>query len=167
VPNARIVLCAGLLMGLAAAVTGCERALAPRRNPLAELRLRARGELGNFNGRVLTRDTAVTCWRSQRGVPGVRVELGLWDGSPAFYRDTVRGTPPSDLADPRFHLIDSTSTAEDGRFRFVGLPRDLPYAVRIIPPRGSPWKSAYGVSMYGIPREGEMRDFPMLCVEPR
>lgn len=149
------------------ATQACDRALAPRRNRLSDLRQQATDGLGTFYGRVRVLDPTQPCWKATRTVAGVRVEVGLWDGSPAFYRDTVTRAVPTTLDEPRFQLITSTVTDNDGRFQFVDLPRKLGYAMRVVPSRDSPWRIAYGDTMYGIPNGGDLPDFPTLCVPAR
>ena len=176
-----------LLIGcLAATALGCERVLAPQRSTIGDLRRHATSGVGQFEGRVRGRDALLPCWRSTHLVPGARVDVGLWDGIPAFYRDTVTHQPPTAANDPRFHLLSSTITDADGRFRFDSMPRGVPYAMRVIPPDGAPWKVAYGESMYGVPSDetlkyfraererskangiiGSNGDFPILCVPAR
>ncbi len=113
------------------------------------------------------------------------MEVGLWDGSPAFYRDTLTHQPPTAPNDPRFQLLSATVTDAEGRFRFDSMPRGVAYAMRVIPPNGSPWKVGYGESMYGVPNDatieafraqrewdttnviGTHGDFPILCVSAR
>jgi hypothetical protein len=65
------------------------------------------------------------------------------------------------------------------------MPRGAAYALRVIPPDGSPWKVGYGESMYGMPSDATLEffraerekskpnaigftgDFPILCVPAR
>jgi hypothetical protein len=157
-PRIAVTVCA------AVAALSCERALGPRRTRLSDLRQHATGGLGTFYGRVLALDPSRPCWQATQPVAGITVEVGLWDGSPAFYRDTVTHEPPSRFDDPRFLVITSAVSDHEGRFQVVDLPRGLGYAFRAIPPRSSPWKGAYGVSMFGIPNGADLRDFPRLCV---
>jgi len=175
-----------LLVGsMALAALACERVLVPQRSTIGDLRLRATAGFGSFVGRVRERDPLVACWRATRVVPGARVEIGLWDGSPAFYRDTLTGQPPTSANDPRFQPLSSTVTDAAGRFRIDSMPRGVAYALRVIPPEGSPWKVGYGESMYGVPSDatleafrverernkrnviGSNGDFPILCVPAR
>jgi hypothetical protein len=156
------------VIGLAAVATlACDPALEPRRNRLSELRQQATAGLGTFYGRVRERDPSQPCRRAPRTVAGIGVEVGTWDGSPSFYRDTVTHAAPNTLDDPRFQPIVSTTTDSEGRFQFVDLPRNLGYAFRVIPPRDSPWRVAYGETMYGIANGGDRPDFPTLCVPAR
>jgi hypothetical protein len=163
----------------------CERALAPQRSTIGDLRRRATTGVGPFVGRVRERDPLLPCWRATRAVPGARVEIGLWDGIPAFYRDTLMHQPPTAPNDPRFQLLSSTITDGDGRFRIDSMPRGVAYAMRVIPPDGSPWTVGYGESMYGVPNDATLEafraerertkgkafgpngDFPILCVPSR
>jgi hypothetical protein len=174
-----------LLAGCVAVVAlACERALVPQRSAIGDLRRQATDGAGPFIGRVRVRDGPLPCWRSKSVAPGVRVDVGLWDGSPAFYRDTLTRQPPTAPNDPRFQLLASTTTDADGRFRFDSMPRRVAYAMRVIPPKGSPWSVGYGESMYGVPSEktveffqaareaknapgGFNGDFPILCVAVR
>lgn len=149
------------------AALACERILAPQHTALGDLRLRATAGLGPFIGRVQKRDSLGRCWRTPPVVAGVRVEVGLWDGSPAFYRDTLTGQPPSVPDDPRFHRLAYTITDAEGRFRFDNMPRQVAYAMRVIPPKGAARGVGYGDTMYGIPTGGDLEDFPTLCVPPR
>ncbi len=137
----------------------CERSLGPRRSRVAELRQLAAAGVGSFTGRVRALDPSQPCWRSPTGLAGIRVEVGLWDGNPAFYRDTVTKEVPATLEEPRFEVIAYAVTDSDGRFRFDGLPRRVPFAFRAIPPSGSAWRLAYGVSLFGIPTEGDHPEF--------
>jgi hypothetical protein len=176
-----------LLAGcVALSASGCERVLAPQRTAIGDLRRHATAGFGQFVGRVRARDAVLPCWRSTRVVPGARVDVGLWDGSPAFYRDTLTHRPPTAANDPRFQLLSSTITDAEGRFQFDSIPRGVSYAIRVIPPDGSPWTVGYGESMYGVPSDatleyfraerersrakgiaGSNGDFPILCVPPR
>lgn len=80
----------------------------------------------------------------------VRVDLGLWHASPATYRDTVTGAPPSTIGEPRFEVIASSTTDAVGRFTFEHLPRRMPFALRAIPADSSPYHIGYGVSLFGL-----------------
>jgi len=164
---------------------GCERVLAPQRSSIGDLRRHATSGFGQFAGRVRERDALVNCEHATRVVPGARVDVGMWDGSPAFYRDTLTHQPPTAANDPRFQLLSSTITDAYGRFQFDSMPRGVPYALRVIPPDGSPWQVGYGESMYGVPSDetlaffraererskpnavGFTGDFPTLCVPAR
>ena len=149
------------------AALGCERLVAPQHTALGDLRLQAgKAGLGPFIGRVRERDSLGRCWRAPPVVAGVRVEVGLWDGSPAFYRDTLTGQAPTVPDDPRFQLLAHTITDAEGRFRFDNMPRRVAYAMRVIPPKGAPWDVGYGDTMFGIPNV-DMEDFPTLCVPLR
>jgi hypothetical protein len=97
----------------------------------------------------------------------MRVEVGLWDGSPAFYRDSLTHQPPSAPDDPRFHLLAYTITDADGRFWLRDMPRRVAYAMRVIPAKESPWNVGYGDSMFGVPTGADLADFPTLCVAQR
>lgn len=155
-------------VGFAALATlACDRALEPRRNRLSDLRQQATAGLGTFYGRVRALDPSQPCWKAPRTLAGIRVEVGLWDGSPSFYRDTLTHAVPTTLDEPRFQPITWTMTDSEGRFQFVDLPRRLGYAMRAIPPRDSPWRVAYGETMYGIPEGKDLTDFPTLCVPAR
>ena len=154
----------GAVLCLVAGALACERAIAPRRNRLADLRSEASSGLGNFFGRVVVWDETTACYKPTVGVPGVTVELGLWDGIPAFYRDTITKVVPTTLAEPRFQFLSSTTTDNEGRFSFVDVPRGFSYAVRVVPPRNSPWKVAYGQTLYGPPSGRDVRDFPSVCL---
>jgi hypothetical protein len=151
-----------LLGGGLTAALGCERVLAPQHSALGDLRRQATGT-GSFTGRVRKRDSLDRCLRAPPVVPGVRVEVGLWDGSPAYYRDTLTGQPPSDPGDSRFHVLAQTITDAEGRFRFDSMPKRVAYAMRVIPPKGAAWKVGYGDTMYGI-GNAVFDDFPTLCV---
>jgi len=148
-------------------VFACDRTLAPRRNRLAELRQQATSGFGVFYGRVRALDSTQSCWKSPQTLAGIRVEVGLWDGSPAFYRDTITHAAPTNLEDPRFELITATTTDGEGRFAFLEMPRGVPYAMRAIPPRNAPWRAAYGETMYGPPTGKDLPDFPTLCLKPK
>ena len=154
----------GLALVLAVA---CERALAPRRNRLNELRQEATESFGVFHGRVRAFDSTQSCWNAPRTLAGIRVELGLWDGSPSFYRDTITRAVPTSIDEPRFQIIATATTDAEGRFSFLDVPRQVGYAMRAVPPRDAPWKVAYGETMYGPPRGKDLPDFPTLCVKPR
>jgi hypothetical protein len=174
-----------LVAFMALTALACERVLVPQHSAIGDLRRRATAGVGPFVGRVRERDPLVACWRATRVVPAARVEIGLWDGSPAFYRDTLTGRPPTSPNDPRFQLLSSTITDAAGRFRIDSMPRRVAYAFRVIPPKGSPWNVGYGESMYGMPNEatleafrvqrerskangvGSNGDFPILCVPAR
>ena len=157
-----------LMMGCTtSAAVACERILAPQHSALGDLRRQATAGVGPFIGRVRERDSLGRCLRATRAVPGARVEVGLWDGSPAFYRDTLTHEPPASPDDPRFQLLAHTITDAEGRFRFDNMPRRVAYAMRVIPPRGTPWGVGYGESMYGVPNGADLEDFPTLCVRPR
>lgn len=155
-----------VLLGCAAAAAlACDRVMAPQRHPRTELRRQATAGLGALTGRVRTLDSAGRCWwRTAPVVPGVRVEVGLWDGSPAFYRDTITGRAPTSLDDHRFQVLAHTVTDAEGRFRFDSLPRQVAYATRVIAPEGSFRGVAYGETMFGVPEGGSLEDFPTLCV---
>jgi hypothetical protein len=156
------------VLGLALLALGaCDRAVAPRRNRLTELRQEATKGVGVFYGRVRAFDSTQSCWNAPRVVAGIRVEVGLWEGSPAFYRDTVTHAPPTNPNDPRFQPIATTTTDGEGRFTFLEMPRGIPYAMRAIPSRDSPWRVTYGETMYGPPNGKDLQDFPILCVKPR
>ena len=157
----------GVIGCAALAALTCDRALGPRRNRLSDLRQHATAGLGTFYGRVRALDPLQPCWKSTLPLADLVVEVGLWDGSPSFYRDTLTHAVPSSLDEPRFQTITSTVTDSDGRFQFVDLPRNLGYAMRVIPPRDSPWRIAYGETMYGIPNGADLPDFPTLCVPAR
>ena len=156
-----------VIVFLALATHACDRAVAPRRNRLSDLRQQATAGLGTFYGRVRALDPALPCWKAPLTVAGVQVEVGLWDGSPAYYRDTLTHAVPSSLDEPRFEAIAWSVTDSDGRFRFVDLPRAMGYAMRVIPPTGSQWRVSYGETMYGIPEGADLADFPTLCVRAR
>jgi hypothetical protein len=171
--------------GVVLAANACERVLAPQQSAIGDLRRQARKGVGPFVGRVRARDAQLPCWRSPRVVPGARVEIGLWGGSPAFYRDTVSRRPQTMAKDPRFQILASSVTDAEGRFRFDSMPRGVAYAMRVIPPDGSPWSVGYGESLYGVPSDetiaafeaqrersrkqpgGTNGDFPILCLLPR
>jgi hypothetical protein len=152
--------------GVMLVTLACDRALAPRRNRLAELRQQATAGLGVFHGRIRAFDPTQPCWKAPRTLGGIRVEVGLWDGSPAFYRDTITRAVPTELDDPRFEVIATTITDSEGRFSFLEMPRGVPYAMRAIPPSGAPWQLAYGESMYGPPTGKDLPDFPTICLKP-
>ena len=175
-----------LLVGCVALIApSCERVLAPQRSTIGDLRRQATTGVGPFVGRARAREALLPCWRSAHVVQGARVEVGLWDGSPAFYRDTLTHQPPTAANDPRFQLLSSTITDADGRFRFDSMPRGVAYAMRVIPPKESPWSVGYGESMYGVPSDATLEafraererskanvvgtngDFPILCVPAR
>lgn len=99
-------------------------------------------------------------------VAGVRVEAGLWDGSPAFYRDALTGQAPSAPDDARFRFLAHTITDAQGRFRFDNMPRKVAYAIRVILPKGVPRAVSYGETMFGIPR-GDIEAFPTIRVPTR
>jgi len=82
----------------------CDRAIAPRRNRLTELRQEATSGFGVFYGRVRAFDPTQSCWKTGRNLGGIRVEVGLWAERSAFYRDTITHTPPTNLEDSRFEL---------------------------------------------------------------
>jgi len=145
----------------------CARPVAPRRHPRSKLRHAATETPGVFYGRVRAFDATQPCWNAPQTLGGIRVEVGLWDGSPSFYRDTITREVPTELDEPRFEVIATTITDAKGRFTFLDMPRHVPYAVRAIPPRDSPWKVAYGESMYGPPRGKDLPDFPTLCLKAR
>jgi hypothetical protein len=151
-----------MLTGLA-----CERAISPTRNRLTDLRLEATKGFGVFYGRVRVLDANEGCHQSARTAPGITVELGLWDGIPAFYRDTITRQVPSTLNEPRFQLLATTTSDGEGKFAFLEVPRGYAYAVRVVPPRNSPWKPGYGGSLYGPPTGKDLQDFPVVCVEER
>jgi hypothetical protein len=145
----------------------CEHVLAPQHSALGDLRRQSTAGVGPFSGRVRERDSLNRCWRVTPGLPDMRVEVGLWDGSPAFYRDSLTHQPPSALGDPRFHLLAYTTTDADGRFWFRDMPRRVAYAMRVVPPKGSSWNVGYGDSMFGVPNGADLADFPTLCVAQR
>ena len=149
------------------AALACERALAPQHSALGDLRRGATAGLGPFIGRVRERDAAGRCWRADSVVAGARVEVGLWGGSPAFYRDSLTHQAPSALDDPRFRLLAYTISDAEGRFRFDNMPRRVAYAMRVIPPKGAPWGTSYGETMFGVPNGADLEDFPTLCVSLR
>lgn len=149
------------------AVLACERILAPQHNALGDLRRQATAGAGPFIGRVRERDSLNRCWNTAPVVAGVRVEVGLWDGSPAFYRDTLTGQAPSAPDDPRFQFLAHTVTDAAGRFRFDNMPRKVAYAMRVILPKGAPRSVSYGETMFGIPTSKDFEDFPTLCVPIR
>jgi hypothetical protein len=74
----------------------CDRAVAPRRNRLTELRQAATAGFGVFYGRVRAFDPSQSCWKAPQTLAGIRVEVG----SPAFYRDTLTQAVPTSLAEP-------------------------------------------------------------------
>ena len=155
-------------MGCAAiAALACERFLAPQHTALADLRRQATAGSGPFIGRVRQRDSLGRCWRATPVVAGVRVEVGLWDGGPALYRDSVTHQPPTAPDDPRFQLLAHTISDAEGRFRFDNMPRRIAYAMRVIPPKGTAWVVGYGDSMFGVPSGRDLADFPTLCVSVR
>src|SRR5262245_23648660 len=121
------------------AVFACERVLVPQHSALGDLRRQATEGTGPFIGRVRERDSLGRCWRATRVVAGVRVEVGLWDGIPAFYRDTLTHRPPTSPGDSRFQLLAHTVTDAEGRFRFDSMPRRTGYAMRVLPPKGASW----------------------------
>jgi hypothetical protein len=145
----------------------CERAIAPTRNRLADLRAEATKGFGAFHGRVRILDPNEACHRSARTAPGVTIELGLWDGIPAFYRDTITRQVPSTLNEPRFQSLATTTSDREGKFAFLEVPRGYAYAVRAIPPRNSRWKLGYGGTLYGPPTGKDLSEFPIVCVEER
>lgn len=157
-----------LLMGCAT-VGGlaCERLLAPQHSALSDLRRQATAGVGPFIGRVRERDSLSHCWRATPVVAGVRVEIGLWDGIPAFYRDSLTHQPPMAPDDPRFQLLAQTIADAEGRFRFDNMPRRVAYATRVIPPKGAQWDVSYGETIYGLPTGGDLEEFPTLCVALR
>jgi len=104
---------------------------------------------------------------SPQTLGGILVEVGLWDGSPSFYRDTITRNVPTTLDEPRFQVIASTTTDGEGRFSFLDMPRGVPYAMRAIPPRKSLWRVGYGETMYGPPTGKDLPDFPTLCLKSR
>jgi hypothetical protein len=124
----------------------------------------AQAGFGSFFGRVGIQDATQPCHRAPLSLAGIRVELGLWDGTPAFYRDTITKEVPSTLDDPRFQLLATTTSDSDGRFSLVQVPRGYSYALRAIPPSGSKWRLAYGLTLYGPPSGADLKDFPVLCV---
>ena len=151
------------------ATVSCERTFAPRQNRLADIRAAAAPHgFGAFNGRLRGRDPAEPerCYQGGQPLRDIRVELGLWHGEPAKYRDTVTRAIPTRLDDPRFELLAATVTDADGRFRFPALPRRAPFAFRAVPPRESPWQIGYGVSLFGIGNV-DFADHPTLCLERR
>jgi hypothetical protein len=149
------------------AALACEGVLAPQHSALGDLRRQATAGNGPFIGRVREHDSFGRCLRATPMVAGVRVEVGLWDGSPAFYRDSLTHHPPSAPDDPRFQLLAHTITDAEGRFRFDNMPRRVAYAMRVNPSKGAPWEVSYGETMYGVPTGGDLEDFPTLCVQSR
>lgn len=150
-----------------AVLLACDRSIEPRHSRLDRLRQESTAGVGTFTGRVRERDAFQRC--SRRGVPvsGVVVELGLWQGSPAHYRDTITRAPPSSPIEPRFEVIASTTTDGTGRFQFAKIPRGVGYAMRATPGAGSGRVLAYGETMYGIPSGGDLDEFPTLCLMRR
>jgi hypothetical protein len=156
---------AGALLGIAA----CERALAPRASRrLFEIRQIAPDGYGTFRGRVLGAAAVGTgqCGRTGQPLAGVRVELGVWHGSPMFYRDTLTRLPPATEGEPRFERVADTVTDQEGRFVFANLPRRAPFALRAMPALESGWRIGYGVSLFGLGNV-DLEDFPTLCVGRR
>src|SRR5512143_1264007 len=157
-----------LVMGCTTvAALACARVLAPQHSALGDLRRQATAGDGPFIGRVRERDSLGRCWRATPVAAGARVEVGLWDGSPAFYRDSSTHHPPTAPDDPRFQLLAHTITDAEGRFRFDNMPRRVAYAMRVIPPNGVLRDVSYGETMYGVPTGGDLEDFPTLCVPLR
>lgn len=150
-------------------VVACDRATRPTRTTLADLRQSSNAELGQIRGRVRAVDPAQPqlCYRSGTPLSGIRIDLGTWNGSPSTYRDTVTRLIPSSLDEPRFRVVASTTTDGAGRFVFADAPKNIPYAVRAIPAANSKWRLTYVESMFGIPRDAGMEDFPTLCLHPR
>ena len=157
-----------LLLGLAS-VVACDRATRPVHTTLADLRQSSNAELGQIRGRARAMDPAQPqlCYRSGTPLPGIRIDLGTWNGSPSTYRDTVTQTPPSSLDEPRFRVVASTTSDGAGRFVFADAPRNIPYAVRAVPAASGKWRLTYLETMFGIPRDGGMEDFPTICLHPR
>jgi hypothetical protein len=100
-------------------------------------------------------------------VPGARVEIGLWEGGPLRYKDTVSYQLPVSPDDPRFQVLARTVSDSQGRFRFDSMPRKLAYAMRAIPASGATWGAGYGGSLFGVPNGADLKDFPVLCVRVR
>ena len=163
----RTVYAYATLAFVAVVTPGCDRTLSPQRSRLTDLRQQAEAGFGSFFGRVRVLETSQPCHRATLTVAGIRVELGLWDGTPAFYRDTITREVPTTLDESRFQLLATTTSDSEGRFSFVQVPRGFPYALRAIPPEGSRWGIAYGGTLYGPPTGGDLQDFPTLCLPAR
>jgi protocatechuate 3,4-dioxygenase beta subunit len=150
-------------------LTACEYAVAPRTlTKLEEIRRDAPNGYGAFTGvvRGLRVSDSTFCLASSPPLPGIRVDLGIWHASPAVYRDTVTGLPPSTLAEQRFEVVGSTITDAAGQFTFAGLPRRRAFAFRAIPPANSPFRLGYGISLYGI-GNADTPNHPSLCLTAR
>lgn len=98
-------------------------------------------------------------------VPRAVVELGIWESTPAAYRDSVAKHPRPDFGDPRFRVVARTVTDSAGRFRFGRLERAHYYAFRVTPPPDVSALPTYGVSLFGLSR-GPDTDV-RLCLDPR
>jgi hypothetical protein len=154
---------------VAVALAACEPALVPREpTRLEEIRRVAPDGYGSFTGvvRGLQSSDSSFCRRSSPVLPGVRVDLGVWHDSPAAYRDTITRSPPTTLSEKRFEVIASTTTDATGQFTFDRLPRRAPFAFRAIPPRNSPFRLGYGISLYGVGNVNTP-NHPSLCLLPR
>jgi hypothetical protein len=146
-------------------IAACDTYSVPEVSRLDELRRRATSGVGDFRGRVHGPDSTGRCSRQAPGIAGVLVEVGTWDGIPIFYRDTITREVPQSLNEPRFQLLAAVVTDSTGRFAFTGMPRDLAYAFRVVPPAGSGRRVTYGASLYGIGNVTGV-DHPFLCAMP-
>jgi hypothetical protein len=157
-------LAASLLVALLA--TSCDPVLRPRTNALRDLQRAAGADTGTLTGAVYVvpagwPDTA-NIWLAPRiPVPGAIVELGLWSGEPATFRDSLGDGPPTDLHDARFTVVAQVITDKDAKWRVAGLPRKTPFALRVVPPAGIAAQPAYLGTLFWLYQSSTM-DLPLV-----
>ncbi len=83
-------------------------------------------------------------------VPGTVIELGIWQGTPYTFRDSLTHDAAASPDDPRFKTIARVTADGEGSYRIPGAPRQVGLAVRARPPAGAPYRVSYCQTLFGI-----------------
>lgn len=141
-PAAPSTLAASLLLALAAC-SSTEPVTAP-----TDFRLLAAGT-GVVYGQLLAAPPGGGM-PSATSVPGLVVELGIWQGTPYTFRDSLTHDVAARPDDPRFKLLSQTTPDAQGGYRFAEVPKQVGLALRARPPAGTPYRVTYFPTLFGI-----------------
>lgn len=133
----------GLLGVLAASACSVTE---PSTNPL-DIRS-APGDTATIYGQVFA--PAAPGASLSRPVPHAVIELGRWQGGPYEFRDSLRGRVAATADDPRFRVVARAIADDTGGYRLGRVPRAETFALRALPPAGTPYRVTYVGSLFGL-----------------
>ena len=147
------------------------RVLRPRADPLRELQHAAGADTGTVSGTVFVAplgwpDTANLWFAPRTPLPGAVVELGLWAGTPASFRDSFPAGPPSDFREPRFTVVATVVADDNAQWHASGLPRKTVFAMRVRGPAKVAVQPAYFGNLFWLYTSPTM-DIPIVLRRER